>query len=116
MPGSRRNGGVKNLLKIAEWGLMYFWLSNREKLEYRHAFKQTRSVLRIFYEIALPFQYTAQAYSALENGLFLQAAMFSFLILGAAGSTSPHMIWVSFGGGMAVSVTVNSIWMIVRRG
>lgn len=114
MPGSRRPGGVKSLLKIAEWAMLYLWLSNREKQEYRHVFKQERSVLRIFYELVLPFQKTARAYEMLESGVLVQAALFSFLILGAAGSTSPHMIWVSFGGGLASSVTVYSIWMILR--
>jgi hypothetical protein len=59
----------------------------------------------------------ARAYNeiSLKNAIFLQAAMYTWIILIATASANPHLIWIAPSGGLAISLTINSIILIFSR-
>lgn len=107
---------VKSLLKIIEWAVSYLCLTTWERINTRLLFKQEPKNLRRIYVLEYPAS-MARAYNEIPLffSILLQAAAFTFLILGMIAESNPHLIWISFGAGISASVTINSLLLIVQR-
>ena len=100
--------------RLAVWCLRFLlWSSNQP------GFRHLPVVLRRINVLILALGRMKRAYNEipLSVSIAVHAALFTFLILGGVQvqQNSHHLTWISFGGGLAASVTVNSVVRVVGR-